>query len=123
MLDDRIATKTELTERAHRVWNNGSNYFGWKSYLGREPGSEFIEYSVPGRRENLSGLPPTWIGVGTADLFLDEDREYAKRLKDDGVDVSYVEVAGGIHAFDGANTQLGIDFIMEQREFLKKFIH
>ncbi len=123
MLDDRVATKPELTERAHRVWNNVSNYFGWKSYLGREPGSEFIEYSVPGRRENLSGLPPAWIGVGTADLFLDEDRDYAKRLKDDGVDVSYVEVAGGIHAFDIANTQLGIDFKNEQREFLKKFIY
>jgi len=56
-------------------------------------------------------------------LFLDEDRDYAKRLKDDGVDVSYVEVAGGIHAFDTANTQLGMDFKNEQREFLKKFIY
>jgi len=123
MLDDRVATKPELTKRSHRVWNNVSNYFGWKSYLGREPGGEFIEYSVPGRRENLSGLPPAWIGVGTADLFLDEDRDYAKRLKDHGVDVSYVEVAGGIHAFDTANTQLGMDFKNEQREFLKKFIY
>ena len=123
MLDDRVANSKELTERSHRVWNNGSNYFGWKSYLGKEPGSEFVEYSVPGRREDLSGLPPAWIGVGTADLFLDEDREYAKNLKEAGVEVKYVEVAGGIHAFDGAQTQLGKDFINEQREYLKKFIY
>ena len=123
MLDDRVATDSELTDRSHRVWNNASNYFGWKSYLGKEPGSDFVEYSVPGRRTDLSGLPPAWIGVGTADLFLDEDRDYAKRLKEAGVEVSYIEVAGGIHAFDGAQTQLGIDFINHQREYLKKFIY
>ena len=123
MLDDRVATDSELTDRSHRVWNNASNYFGWKSYLGKEPGSDFVEYSVPGRRNDLSGLPPAWIGVGTADLFLDEDRDYAKRLKEAGVEVSYIEVAGGIHAFDGAQTQLGIDFINHQREYLKKFIY
>ena len=123
MLDDRVAIDSELTDRSHRVWNNASNYFGWKSYLGKEPGSDFVEYSVPGRRTDLSGLPPAWIGVGTADLFLDEDRDYAKRLKEAGVEVSYIEVAGGIHAFDGAQTQLGIDFINHQREYLKKFIY
>ena len=123
MLDDRVATDSELTDRSHRVWNNASNYFGWKSYLGKEPGSDFVEYSVPGRRTDLSGLPPAWIGVGTADLFLDEDRDYAKRLKEAGVEVSYIEVAGGIHAFDVAQTQLGIDFINHQREYLKKFIY
>jgi len=47
MLDDRVATDSELTDRSHRVWNNASNYFGWKSYLGKEPGSDFVEYSVP----------------------------------------------------------------------------
>ncbi len=33
-----------------------------------------------GRREDLSGLPPAWIGVGTHDLFHDEDVAYAERL-------------------------------------------
>jgi acetyl esterase/lipase len=123
MLDDRVAANRELDERSHRVWNNGdSNLFGWSSYLGQDPGGEVQPYSVPGRRENLKDLPATWIGIGTADLFLDEDREYAKRLKDSGVDVSYVEVAGGIHAFDGAKTQMGIDFVQLQREFVNKHV-
>jgi len=123
MLDDRVAANRELDERSHRVWNNGdSNLFGWSSYLGQDPGGEVQPYSVPGRRENLKDLPATWIGIGTADLFLDEDREYAKRLKDSGVDVSYVEVAGGIHAFDGAQTQMGIDFVQLQREFVNKHV-
>jgi acetyl esterase/lipase len=123
MLDDRVAANRELDELSHSVWNNhSSNVFGWSSYLGQDPGGEVQPYSVPGRRQDLKGLPPTWIGVGTADLFLDEDREYAKRLEDSGVDVSYVEVAGGIHAFDGAQTQMGIDFVELQREFVNKYI-
>ena len=32
-----------------------------------------------------SGLPPTWIDVGTRDLFHDEDIAYAERLKEAGV--------------------------------------
>ena len=34
------------------------------------------------------------------DLFLDEDRTYARRLEEAGVDVTYAEVDGGIHGFD-----------------------
>ena len=122
MLDDRVAAKRELDDRAHRVWSNGSNLFGWSSYLGQDPGGDVKPYAVPGRREDLKGLPSTWIGIGTADLFLDEDRDYAKRLKESGVEVTYVEVAGGIHAFDGAQTQMGVDFVRHQREFLVKHL-
>ena len=45
-----------------------------------------------------------------------------KRLKESRVEVTYVEVAGGIHAFDGAQTQMGIDFVRHQREFLVKHL-
>ena len=119
MLDDRVAANRKLDSVSHKVWNNESNLFGWKSYLGKEPGGPVQPYSVPGRRENLKGLPPTWIGVGTADLFLDEDREYAKKLKESNVDVTYIEVTGAIHAFDRAETQMGIDFIKLQKDFIK----
>ena len=56
-------------------------------------------------------------------LFLDEDRDYANKLKSSGVDVTYVEVAGAIHGFDGANTQMGIDFIQLQRDFINKHVN
>ncbi len=103
MLDDRTATRRELDALGHRVWNNRSNAFGWRSWLGHEPGAAATQpYAAPARREDLTGLPPAWIGVGTADLFLDEDRAYARRLREAGVDVTYVEVDGGIHSFDEA---------------------
>ena len=100
MLDDRTAADRELDAVGHRVWNNRSNLFGWSSYLGQPPGGSPQRYASPARREDLSGLPPAWIGVGGADLFLDEDRDYTRRLDQAGVHVVYVEVDNGIHAFD-----------------------
>jgi acetyl esterase/lipase len=71
MLDDRTVRRTTLT--GARGWTPEDNAFGWRSYLGSEPGIEGVSaYAAPARRENLSGLPPTWVTVGTADLFHDE---------------------------------------------------
>jgi acetyl esterase/lipase len=51
-------------------------------------------------RQDLSGLPPAWIGVGTLDLFHDEDVRYAKRLRDAGVPCDLEIVDGAFHGFD-----------------------
>ena len=122
MVEDLTATRRELDKPRHRVWSNRNNLFGWTSYLGHAPGEPSPAYAVPARREDLSGLPPAWVGVGTPDLFLDEDREYARRLTEAGVDVTYLEVDGGIHGFDGfADTPLGEAFDASCVEFLGRF--
>ncbi|MGV2982114.1 alpha/beta hydrolase [Microbacterium sp. AGC85] len=102
MLDDRTATRRELDPVEHWVWDNRSNRYGWAAYLGVEPGSEGVsEYAAPARREDLSGLPPTWISVGDLDLFLDEDVAYARRLESAGVEVTLDVTPGGPHSFEG----------------------
>lgn len=122
MLDDRTAANRALDKPRHRVWSNRNNLFGWTSYLGHAPGDTAPQYAAPARREDLSGLPPAWIGVGTPDLFLDEDREYAKRLTDAGVDVTYVEIEGGIHGFDSmADSPLAAAFDASAVEFARRF--
>ncbi|WP_240436313.1 alpha/beta hydrolase [Streptomyces sporangiiformans] len=50
--------------------------------------------------EDLTGLPPAWIGVGTLDLFHDEDVAYARRLSDSGVPCDLDVVPGAFHGFD-----------------------
>jgi acetyl esterase/lipase len=101
MLDDRTVTRTDLDERHYRLWNNKSNRFGWASYLGQAPGSDSVsELAAPARAEDLTGLPPAWIGVGSLDLFLDEDTTYAKRLRQAGVDCHLDIVDGAFHGFD-----------------------
>ncbi len=101
MLDDRTAARRELDAARQFVWDNPLNAFGWRSYLGTEPGAPTAPaYAAPARREVLSGLPPAWIGVGSIDLFRDEDAAYAGRLKDAGVAMRFYEAPGGPHAFN-----------------------
>jgi acetyl esterase/lipase len=94
MLDDRSGT--EPNNRNYRLWGPKSNRFGWASYLGdADP-----QVAVPARRDDLSGLPPAWIGVGTNDLFHDEDVAYAERLTAAGVPCQVEVVPGAFHGFD-----------------------
>lgn len=101
MLDDRTVTRTDIDTRHVRVWMPGSNRYGWRTYLNAEPGSDGVSpYAAPARREDLSGLPPTWIGVGDLDLFHEEDVAYARRLAEAGVPCELDVVAGAFHGFD-----------------------
>ncbi|MFO0624340.1 MAG: alpha/beta hydrolase fold domain-containing protein [Polyangiales bacterium] len=100
MLDDRTALR-DHDDRDFRLWDDVSNRFGWRAYLGRAPGHDDVpDHAAPARRRDLAGLAPAWIGVGTADLFHDEDLAYAARLREAGVDVSLEVVPGAFHAFD-----------------------
>ena len=122
MLDDRTVTRG-LDDRLARLWTNQNNRYGWTAYLGQEPGSPGVsEYSAPARREDVTGLPPAWIGVGTLDLFHDEDLEYARRLREAGVEVSVDVVPGAFHGFDAVffgKTGVVKDFQRAQIEALR----
>ena len=94
MLDDRTAATP--TGRRYVLWSERDNQRGWDLYLGAAD----RQRAVPARRADLGGLPPTWLGVGTCDLFHDETLDYARRLREAGVDCD-VEIAdGAFHAFD-----------------------
>jgi acetyl esterase/lipase len=97
MLDDRTVDRRDLDKPGIRLWNKSSNKFGWSVYLGDADPA----VAVPARRENLAGLPPAWIGVGTLDLFHDEDLAYAERLRAAGVPCDVEVVEGAFHGFDG----------------------
>ncbi|SIS09097.1 alpha/beta hydrolase [Microbacterium sp. RURRCA19A] len=102
MLDDRTTLRTDQDSPRLRVWTPQANHFGWRSYLAREPGGADVPAGiVPARREDLSGLPPAWIGVGSLDLFHDEDAVYAERLCAAGVSCEFEVVPGAVHGFDG----------------------
>jgi acetyl esterase/lipase len=103
MLDDRTGSTRAVPEHIGQfVWTRGSNRFGWSALLGRSAGSARVPAgSVPARVANLAGLPPTFIGVGSIDLFVQEDVAYAQRLVEAGVGTELEVVPGGYHGFDG----------------------
>jgi acetyl esterase/lipase len=125
MLDDRSAIPKDRADQTYLIWNLESNRFGWESYLGRKCGEvDVLPYSVPARREDLSALPPAWIGVGSLDLFHDEDVAYAQCLQECGVPCELEVVQGAFHGFDVAGPQLNVvrDFRRSQINALKKYL-
>jgi acetyl esterase/lipase len=125
MLDDRSAGDAQLAGGEYLGWTQANNRFGWESYLRQAPGAEHaLPYSVAARREDLTGLPPAWIGVGSLDLFCPEDTAYAQRLKACGVECELVTVPGAFHGFDVPLPQLQIvrDFRAAQIAALRKYL-
>ena len=99
MLDNRTPDKEGAVGKF--MWTAPFNRAAWSSYLGKNHRSEGLKrYAAPGRREDLQGLPPTWLAVGELDLFHDEVVDYARRLRGAGVDTTVEVIPGAYHIFD-----------------------
>jgi acetyl esterase/lipase len=114
MLDDRTGANGDGAKRI--MWTEDDNQRAWKWYLNGADPTE----AAPARREDLSGLPPTWIGVGTLDLFYPECQDYARRLREAGVPVHEEIVPGAFHAFDliADKAPISVNFFASQRDHL-----
>ena len=101
-LDDRTGSSQPAPPAiGHFMWTASENRFAWSSLLGVPAGSSKVTVAaVPGRVASVAGLPPAWIGVGSIDLFVEEDMEYARRLVHAGVATELLVVRGAFHGFD-----------------------
>ncbi|GAA3568151.1 alpha/beta hydrolase [Microlunatus spumicola] len=95
MVDDRNETPSSRDVTDVGAWDRSTNVEAWGWYLG---GREADAYAAPSRATDLGGLPPTYIDVGTVDLFLDEDVELAQRLLQAGVPTELHVLPGSYHA-------------------------
>jgi acetyl esterase/lipase len=124
MLDDRTGSTREVPSPIGTLlWTAASNRFGWRSFLGQEPGGPNAPAgAVPARVADLAGLPPAWIGVGSIDLFVDEDIEYARRLIAAGVPTELLVVPGAFHGFDAfaADTSVAKRFNAAKLDSLRR---
>lgn len=94
------------------VWTRAANQFGWGALRGSYDMVDTRKgWFSPALADDLHGLPHTWIGTGSLDLFLDENLDYARRLADAGVPVEFHAYPGAIHAFNIlAETQIAKNF-------------
>lgn len=100
MLDDRNETTSSYQFDGETVHNRSANLRGWTAYLGDARGGPDVSpYAAPARATDLSGLPPAYIGVGSAEVFRDEDVDYATRIWAAGGQAELHVWAGGFHGF------------------------
>lgn len=106
MLDDRNDTPSAIDLDGRGLWDRTANHVGWTAYLGDL--DEVPPYAAPARAEDLSGLPPAFLDVGTAETFRDEVVAYASRIWQAGGDAELHVWPGGFHGFDSLAPEAAI---------------
>ncbi|MCS0605798.1 alpha/beta hydrolase [Streptomyces sp. LP11] len=101
MLDDRDDTFSGRQLAGLGVWDRTANATGWTALLGERRGTPDVSpYAAPARATDLSGLPPAFLDVGSAETFRDEVVDYANRLWQAGGEAELHVWPGGFHGFD-----------------------
>jgi acetyl esterase/lipase len=109
MLDDRNDTGSARQLAGLGVWDRSSNETGWTALLGDARGGPDVSpYAAPARATDLSGLPPTFIDVGSAETFRDESVAYASRMWQAGGVAELHVWPGGFHGYSGLAPQARI---------------
>ena len=110
MLDNTNTTISSLQYDGVGTWQREANLLAWECVLGDRlaVSADAPEYAAPARATDLSGLPSAYIEVGAAEMFRDEDVEYATRIWATGGQAELHVWAGGAHGFDMYMPEAGI---------------
>ncbi|WP_328491781.1 alpha/beta hydrolase [Streptomyces sp. NBC_00414] len=129
MLDHRNTSASSLQySGGPGVWTREMNEFGWRAVLGdhnsrdhngrnhssgdhhheNPDGHEVSPYVSPALATDLSNLPTAYIDTGSAEVFRDEDTDYATRIWAVGGQAELHVWAGGFHGFDALYPQAHI---------------
>lgn len=92
-----------------------------ETYLGRPASAGVPRYASP-INGDVSDLAPAYVETPEFDLLHDQGADYARGLKDKGVDVDWNEVKGGVHGFDllAANSSVAKDAMQRRIQFLRR---
>jgi acetyl esterase/lipase len=101
MLDDRNNSLSAKQFSTGGTWDQAKNRFGWTSLLGEQTGKEGVsQYASASRATDLSGLPPTFLDVGSAEPFRDETVAFANGIWKAGGQADLHVWAGAYHGFE-----------------------
>jgi len=105
MLDDRPGSPSMERLTARRTWHRELNRTAWRSYLG-----DLVDvpiHAAPGRADvdDLRGLPPVHLDVGTLDGFFDETMSFALRLAQADVALELLVTPRASHGSEHLNVE------------------
>ncbi|MBO1286354.1 alpha/beta hydrolase fold domain-containing protein, partial [Streptomyces sampsonii] len=102
MLDDRNDTLSARQLAGSGVWDRAANAAGWAALLGEAAGGPDVPpYAAPARARDLSGLPPLYLDVGSAETFRDEGTAFASGVWAAGGEAELHVWPGAFHGSDG----------------------
>jgi acetyl esterase/lipase len=125
MLDDRNDTPSATQLAGLGIWDRSNNEVGWTALLGAARGGPDVSpYAAPARATDLSGLPPAFIDVGSAETFRDEAVEYASRIWQAGGVAELHVWPGGFHGFQVMAPQAAVsrDAAAAQWNWLRRLL-
>ncbi|MFF2362799.1 alpha/beta hydrolase [Streptomyces sp. NPDC058122] len=109
MLDDRNDTPSAHQMAGVGAWDRTANETAWTAVLGDARGGPDVPaYAAPARAADLSGLPPAFLDVGSAETFRDEAVAYASRIWQAGGVAELHVWPGGFHGFDAFAPHTGL---------------
>ena len=101
MLDDRCGSVSMAQLGDAGLWDGRSNLAGWTALLGDRRGTDDVScHSAPARAEDLSGLPPLLLDVGSYEALRDEAVAYVTRIWQAGGEAELHVWSGAFHSFD-----------------------
>lgn len=100
MLDHRSSSPSARQMAGHGSWDRAANEVAWAAYLGGDTGETVSPYASAALAADLSGLPPVFIDVGSAETFRDECVAFADGIWRAGGDAELHVWPGATHAFD-----------------------
>lgn len=102
MLDDRNDTVSSWQYDGLGAWDRNNNDAGWDAMLAHDRGSDRVHpFQAPARASDLSGLPPAYLEVGSAEVFRSETIDYARRIWAAGGEAELHVWSGAYHGFSG----------------------
>lgn len=123
MIDDTNTTPSSYHYLRGNTWTRQRNLLGWQSLLGDRVGTDAVSiYAAPYRATDLTNLPPAFIEAGSAEMFRDENVEYANRIWASGGTAELHIWSGGFHGFDffAPETELARAALDARRSWLKR---
>src|SRR5947209_11370457 len=105
MLDDRPGSPSMERLTARRTWHRELNRTAWQAYLGHL--ADVPLHAAPGRAnvDDLRGLPPVHLDVGTLDGFFDESVSFALRLAQADVPLDLLVTPRATHGSEHLNVE------------------
>jgi len=126
MIDDKNATRSSEAFADAPMWGQQDNQKGWRAYLGDAAGGPNVSpYAAASRATDLTNLPPTYIAVGSHEVFLDEAVEYALRLAQAEIPVELHVYPRAFHGWDAIAPTAAISqrFATDRDQALKRALY